>query len=206
MRQLCAKHSLDWNSIFEAAGDRIYTHYTERFVSLDLVGTSGLKYKLRSVRDAHSTSSGKKYKWLDRGITVDDVSLKDLDENKITASKKVSFRSNSTEPSSKYAYVFVLAVDTKNKVKVSYEDPDDSATVDDVSQKGEDVGTYSRPPRDRPSLVLNVASVEDAQEVASLIKTAILIAKAQPSALAGRVNTREQRPDHGVVAYAFNLP
>ena len=56
MRQLCAKHSLDWNSIFEAAGDRIYTHYTERFVSLDLVGASGLKYKLRAVRDAHSTS------------------------------------------------------------------------------------------------------------------------------------------------------
>ena len=56
MRQLCAKHSVDWNSVFEGGGDRISTHDTERFVSLDLVGASGLKYKLRAVRDAHSTS------------------------------------------------------------------------------------------------------------------------------------------------------
>lgn len=199
MRKLCAKHSVDWNSVFEGGGDRIDTHYTEKFVSLDLVGTEGLRYKLRTVRDAHSTSSGKEYNWLDRGITVYDVSLKELDENKITPSKKVSFRSTSTEPSSRYAYVFVLALETKNKVKVSYEDAHDSYSINGVAQTGEDAGTYSRPPRDRPSLVLNVSSVEDAQEVASLIKTAITIAKAQPNGLFCCSSKGEQHPDHGVV-------
>jgi hypothetical protein len=105
------------------------------------------------------------------------VALQGLNENKITPSKKLSYRSDDTEPSSKYAYVFVLSDDMTNKVKVTYEDTHDSYKIDGVVQSGEDSGTYSRPPRDRPSLVLNVTSVEDAQEVAVLLKTMIALAR-----------------------------
>ena len=111
------------------------------------------------------------------GITVYQVPLRGLDENKITPSKRLSYQSDITEPRSQYAYVFVLSDDMTNKVKVSYEDAHDSFKINGVFQSGEDSGTYSRPPKDRPSLVLNVTSVEDAREVAELLKTMIELAK-----------------------------
>jgi len=179
MKELCAKHALDWNNVFVSGTDTIKTHYTEKFVALELVGKDNLelRYKLRSVRDAASSSEGKAYAWNDRGITVYQVPLKGLDENKITPSKKLSFRSDVTEPTSKYAYVFVLSDDMTSKVKVTYEDAHDSFKINGVAQTGEDSGTYSRPPRDTPSRVLNVTSVEDAREVADLLKTMIELAK-----------------------------
>lgn len=179
MSELCGKISLDWNTVFDAVGDSIKTHYTERFIALELAGQDGLtlRYKLLGTRDASSLSGGKDFAWNDRGITVYEVSLKSLNENKITPSKKVSSRSNDSAESARYTYVFVLTDDMTAKVKVSYEDARDSWRINGIAQTDEDTGTYSRPPRDRPSLVLNLTTIEDAQEVASLLKTAIELAK-----------------------------
>jgi len=179
MKELCAKHSVDWNSVFTSGPDVIKTHYTEKFVSLELVGKDNLelRYKLRGFRNANSVYNSKTFNWDDNGITVYQVPLRGLNENKITPSKKVSYRSDISEPSSKYAYVFVLSDDMSQKVKVTYEDAHDSYKVNGITQTGEDSGTYSRPPRDRPSLVLNVATVDAAREVADLLKTMIELAK-----------------------------